>query len=116
MKNTDFAYWLQGYFEIKNQDESLTREQALLILEKITLTRDTKTPAEENTASFVQECKTILEFSSSEGNSGMLAHATESIRTKLNDVFEHVIDPSYEGDQKKFNKIHDGSPKFTARC
>ena len=37
MTSRDFAYWLQGYFEIHGGDESLTKEQAECIKKHLAL-------------------------------------------------------------------------------
>jgi hypothetical protein len=35
MNNIEFLYWLQGFFEIRNNDKPLTKEQALIIRDHI---------------------------------------------------------------------------------
>lgn len=65
MTSRDFAYWLQGFFEVSNA-ETITKEQ------------------------------------------------TEVIKTHLNLVFKHEIDPSMGNaeHQTKLNEIHNPKPNF----
>ena len=35
MNSIEFLYWLQGFFEIRNSDKPLTKEQALIIRDHI---------------------------------------------------------------------------------
>ena len=42
MNETEFAYWLQGFFELSNAEE-LTREQVKIIKDHLSLVFDKKT-------------------------------------------------------------------------
>lgn len=43
MNETEFTYWLQGFFELSNAEE-LTREQVKIIKDHLSLVFDKKTP------------------------------------------------------------------------
>lgn len=95
------AYWLQGFFEISGKTE-LDPAQTSSIL--MTVARmEKKGPL----AHFVLD--TI------EAANGQVGPA---ISARLNKMFEHEIDPSYEGNQAHFNDVHGGGqgPKPVMRC
>lgn len=103
MKHNEFCYWLQGYFEIGALEHNVTHlgkdglecvERHLALVEKV-------------------EGKKLTGFAAWLG--GFLAHAgccdakdVEKIRARLAEEFQHVIDPSYGGDQDGLNAIHHG--------
>lgn len=43
-------------------------------------------------------------------NGQWLKDVTDDLKQKLNDTFIHSVDPSYAGDQNKFNEIHKPEP------
>lgn len=88
---TEFAYWLQGFFEISGTDQ-LTVDQAKIILEAAkTLPANQQKLAQKITDTIIQNGA---------------ANAGPEIAEILNDMFEHHIDPSYAGNQDQFNSIH----------
>ncbi len=44
MNSENFAYWLQGYFELLGKDEPLTKEQVQIIKDHLALVFDKVTP------------------------------------------------------------------------
>lgn len=115
MKANEFAYWLQGFFEINGSDAALTAAQAKAILaktEKVELAQ-----GNPQTLAFVAYAKGSLSTASRVASDELLKVVTDDLKTKLNAVFVHEIDPSYEGDQNQFGKIHrPNGPDFTVRC
>jgi hypothetical protein len=103
MKNTDFCYWLQGFFELtsENQNYSLNSQQIQTIKDHLKLVRMYDKKLDEFPAWLEGFLDNIHDDASTN---------TESIRTKLHYCFEHVIDPLYEktGLKDKLNQIHSG--------
>ena len=101
---TEFAYWLQGFFEISGTDQ-LTVDQAKIILEAAkTLPANQQKLAQKITDTIIQNGA---------------ANAGPELAEILNDMFEHHIDPSYAGNQNQFNSIHNngkGPNKPGVRC
>jgi hypothetical protein len=103
MKATNFAYFLQGYFEVAGEDATLSKQQAEQVLKKAAEVKAGDTPAEQHALTFVGYTQTKIQFAFT---SGKLKEATDDIRKELNSLFEHAIDPSYEGDQQQFSDLH----------
>lgn len=103
MTNQDFCYWLQGYFEISRATK-LTKAMILSIdgsLRKIN----------EPLGDFTQWLSDITTyFASLKYNQEILSYFTPEISGRLNDVFYHVIDNSYDTNlsAESAKKIHDG--------
>lgn len=103
MTNQQFCYWLQGYFEI-TQNAVLTKEKILLIngsLKKI----------DEPLGHFTQWFSEVIHFfSMQEYREELLNYFLPEIRHRLNLIFYHVIDNSYETTitLEESKKIHDG--------
>lgn len=104
MTNREFMYWLQGYFELSDEQAprpALTVEQVMVIRNHLNLVRKVEKKLEE----FPSWLEGFLD-----SHEGLTAEATDKIKVKLASVFKHEIDPSYKGDQVELNKIH-GLPK-----
>lgn len=109
------AYYMQGFFEISGTTD-LSEKQARLLVSKI-LKMETKGEVAKNTL-IMLGLDDNLEFTND------LTEAGANISEYLNSVFHHDIDPSYAGDQNKFQDIHDGGkpPRptrpdgFNVRC
>jgi hypothetical protein len=93
------AYYMQGFFEISGTTD-LSEKQARLLVSKI-LRMETKGEVAKN-ALIMLGLDDNLEFTKD------LKEAGANISEYLNSVFQHDIDPSYAGDQNKFQEIHDG--------
>ena len=104
MTNQEFCYWLQGYFEIAHVS-SLTEHKLRLIngsLRKIT----------EPLGVFTQWLKEVIELvASHQYANAMMSLFLPEIRYRLNLIFYHVIDQSYDREMslEEAKKIHDGS-------
>lgn len=97
------AYWLQGFFEISGKTELDVAQTSSILM---TVARiENKGPL----AHFVLD--TI------EAAAG--GQVGPAISDRLNKMFEHEIDPSYEGDQNQFGSAHNGggfNPRPGVRC
>jgi hypothetical protein len=103
LKNREFQYWLQGYFEIEPQS-ILTEQQLILIEEQLH-------NISENWDDFNSWINQALHFiKHNQYDSAFVAAYTVAIQKELNSLFEHVIDDSYETPHSKayLKAIHDG--------
>jgi len=118
MKARDFIYFTQGYFEIaeaSNTPSTLSLDQAKILKDNIQKIDKSFNPdfIEQqclNTVSFIGGVLAILDMQASP-TSEKLDNISKIIQTKLNETFVHSVDPSYEGNQKDFQDIHDGEKK-----
>lgn len=88
----EFCYWLQGAIEI-GELRSVQHTQALLIWKRLVLVRPQNY--------FAIAAKAILE-------NYPLDVAFAAISEELQTIFQHDIDPSYDGDQNFFHAVHRG--------
>ena len=99
MQPNEFFYWLQGYFELSPDSIPLTKAQAERI---IAHTRLVSQPGEAIIA--VRHMCALI--------TGGIRDAvtTDTIRSTVADVFEHVIDPQAGGPktQDHLNGLHGG--------
>lgn len=102
MKHAEFAYWLQGAFEIL-EPEYLTAKQAGIIIAHLNLVRK----IEGSNNDFEMELRGMLEAAIMAMNE-VTTPVLDAIKEKLNGLFRHEIDPSYEGDPQELQAIHDG--------
>jgi hypothetical protein len=120
MKAVEFAYWLQGYFEIKGGDAPFSNAQAQQVLEKAKAVKAENGPAETQAHSFADYAKGLLfPVSVEEQSDRFLAAATKELKTKLHDLFVHAIDPSVPGDQEPLRQTHrpdNGKPRIETLC
>jgi len=110
MKASEFAYWLQGYFEIQGGAEALTATQAQKIYDRTQKIAPAQTDVDVKAQGFVSFAQGVLLMATQNaGDANTLKFVTDTLRTKLNDTFIHAIDPSYAGDQTHFQQTHDSS-------
>jgi hypothetical protein len=121
MRAREFAYWLQGYFEIEGAAESLTSAQARKILgklEKVDMTGGDA--AEQKAAAFASFAKgglTGISYVSEAEQASALRNFTQTLRSSLNDLFIHAIDPTLPGDQDFHRNNHrPGGDRYEAMC
>lgn len=103
MKNQEFCYWLQGYFEIALQPE-LSKKHLILI-------REALDRIEEPLGSFTQWLYEVTSFLSSQNyKPGLVNCFLQEIKDRLNLIFFHVIDNTYDTilSRAELKKIHDG--------
>lgn len=102
MKANEFCYWLQGYFELceaQGLSAKLDGAAARCIEAHLALVAKVE-PDHSNV--FVAWMTDHLRKLSPVGPDATL------IRRYLAAQFQHVIDPSYDGDQAKLNAVHAG--------
>ena len=103
MTNQLFCYWLQGYFEI-NLEAALTEKHVLLI-------RNSLKEITEPLGVFTQWLEQVIIFlETQQFQSKMLELFLPEIQNRLNSIFFHVIDNSYNRtiSLEEAKKIHDG--------
>jgi hypothetical protein len=106
MTNKSFCYWLQGYFEIAREP--------LLTLQKLAVISKHLEMINEPMGSFTQWLSDVISFlSKCNHTQNMIDVFLPKIRQRLNLVFYHVIDQSYERNISisEAKKIHDGELK-----
>lgn len=108
MKAVEFAYWLQGYFEIEGGNAALSGNQLRQIAQKADKVAAGNDAAEQSAKSYVDYVRGALSLLPASGavDTGMAEKLSGNMRTKLNDLFIHAIDPTIEGDQKHFREVH----------
>lgn len=101
MTGREFAYWLQGYFEIKGTNiNSITLKQSSIIYDNLVSVKrnDTTKSNEKDYCDWLLGCYDKEQL------------PTTEIVIRLNGLFEHVIDATY-GDkevQDRLSNIHHG--------
>jgi len=124
LKQTEFCYWLQGYFELGaiagGASLLLTLEQAACVRNHLELVKACnvggatyakgKTPAMKPITGFCAWLDGTLELALkiSDGQQHISDISLELIKTRLNDEFLHVIDPQQPGDKEVLQATHDG--------
>jgi hypothetical protein len=120
MKAAEFAYWLQGYFEIKGGDTPLTNAQATQVLQRAKAVKAGADTVEAQAHSFADYAAGLLfPVSVEEQSDKFLASVTKELRTKLNNLFVHAIDPTLPGDQEQLRQTHrpeNKGPRIEAMC
>ena len=108
MKAVDFAFWLQGHFEIKGDNAPLTRQQADVVLKKAQTVVAGPGAAEAQAQVFVSFAQGALLMATQSPvlDNGALTFATDTLRNKLNDLLVHAIDPTIKGDQEQLRRTH----------
>jgi hypothetical protein len=81
MTPRDFAYWLQGPYEIHPPTGTMTATQKAVILAHVKMSEETSGVFNTALVEFRTWVKTALEFNATH----------EQISAKLSDLFEHVI-------------------------
>ena len=103
MTNRFFCYWLQGYFEI-SREADLTKEKVIVI-------NNTLSNISEPLGEFTQWLSDVLTYLSSlEYRQSLLDFFLPEITDRLNLVFHHVIDHSYDRNisLEESIRIHNG--------
>lgn len=103
MTNQQFCYWLQGYLEIC-QIPNLTKEKVVIIEKSLD-------HIHEPLGYFTQWLSDVAIFFRSEDyKHDLLDYFLPVIELRLNSIFHHVIDNSYDSslDKEKMQNIHDG--------
>jgi hypothetical protein len=103
LTNSEFCYWLQGYFEISEQSY-LDKTKIISIDKKIRCITHEFGPFTK-WLSMVMNNIIYHNF-----DAELIARFTPIIQKQLNLIFLHVIDPSYNSDKSpdELKKIHDG--------
>lgn len=103
MTNQEFCYWLQGYFEISQKPE-LTKGKILIINQEIA-------NITQPLGAFTQWLSDVCAyFERQQYKNEILNYFLSEIIIRLNSIFQHVIDNSYD---RKISledalDIHDG--------
>lgn len=103
MTNQQFCYWLQGYFEISHSSD-LTPEKILII-------NDVLLKIDEPLGFFTQWLANVFKYFATQAyNQELLNYFLPEISRRLNGIFYHVIDNSYDTliSQEESQQIHDG--------
>lgn len=103
MTNQEFCYWLQGYFEI-----SLAPN---LSMEKIIVIKNTLLGINQPLGSFTQWLYEVIEFfEKQQYKKSIIDYFFPEIMKRLNSIFQHVIDLSYDRkiSLEEALKVHDG--------
>jgi hypothetical protein len=114
MQSVELCYWLQGYFEICGADgssaQALDERHVTCIRRHLDLVKKVE-PNHSNF--FVKWLDMLLRHAKA-----LSAEDVFEVQQMLAAQFEHVIDPSYGGDQKVLGQIHPQTSPFPpgARC
>lgn len=105
MKAREFAYWLQGYFEISGHETpAVVPAQVEIISKKLDTVELTSGEDQINEMiGYIKSKLEILKYLAEPNNqmNQVLYHEIGiSVAKKLDDVFLHAIDPSAKNDQK----------------
>lgn len=115
MLSTHFAFWVQGYFEIsQNKIRGLNPQQVIIIKKHLELVYAVEKEPSKLVAWFKQFIDDAEKLSN---NNSLSPKATEIIRARLSQEFEHVIDPIF-GDssfQQSLNQIHNPNSDVLVR-
>lgn len=104
MHHNEFAYWLQGYFELRQSADSqaFDEEQIKIITQHLDLVRKVEGTNNE----FEGWLRGVLDCYFLSGGHGVLKFQT-LIQKRLGELFQHEIDTQYEN-REELQKIHDG--------
>lgn len=124
MKPNEFAYWLQGYFELREEDKPLTREQWDVVINHINLVKKVLEGSkrdladalfsnlkENSTVAFINWLVGILEAAATPELKVDLDAITPLVKKKLGEQFEHVIDKGYGIDPAVLHEVHSPASK-----
>lgn len=117
MKNSEFAYWLQGFFEISDP-QKITKKQREIILNHINLCltyEKMKPSSNKKITAFIEDLKKELLSMSLVGK-----EETKKIKTKWSTIFEHIDFDNNQGLSKedivKLIKEHAPNTNPVLRC
>lgn len=109
MNTQEFCYWLQGYQEISKKP-GLNKENIILIGSRLADCINTYgvPPYSDSFVSFLAEA--LLKINKSNFSTNVIKTNEKQIFERLNAVFLHVIDDSYDTDlsREALQRIHDG--------
>ena len=112
MNTQEFCYWLQGYQEISD-NVLLNKEKLVIIGNRLAkcIQEHGVPPYKDSFVSFLADI--LLKIDAENFSTTIIEHYQEKIFERLNSVFLHVIDDSYETDltREELQSIHDGSYK-----
>ena len=103
MRASELCYWLNGFFELSGSQDALTKEQFKCLQAHLNLALMTEQDNRSDGLKFLNFLEGVL----GTAEAGATNEATQAIRKRLADEFEHVIDPSYNLDPKKAQAVHD---------
>jgi hypothetical protein len=107
MQYRDFAYWLQGYFEL-TESTSINQKQLQIIKNHINLTLKFN---ERNDHAISSKAKDFVKWFDGflfSYNENLIVSDIKPVADKLNSVFEHEIDASMPDKDGKLQITHDG--------
>ncbi len=122
MRAREFAFWLQGYFELDGTTSPLSVQQAKLVLAKAGKVEAGTDPVEQSAGAYIHFAKGALssvEYLDAADQVKVLAGITNKLRSDLNNLFVHAIDPSMPGDQQQHRSKHrpdDKGPGLEVLC
>lgn len=113
MRSNDFAFWLQGYFELREEGLPLNPRQLGIVKAHLALVRETEG---KKLGGFPEWLQGTLDAM---GDQPMDERLLRLVEKRLANEFEHVIDPLYEKGKNKQNLdwLHGGGAGDTLiRC
>lgn len=116
MHKHEFCYWLQGYFELRNNSEHLTDNQIECIKKHIKLV-ETVEKRLEGFPAWLMGVLDSYELLDS-GDATATKKFNEMIRERLNSVFKHEVDGKYGNQELQdiLDGIHNPSGKPPTYC
>lgn len=102
MKHRDFAYWLQGYFEL-NPTGGIHSTEARIIRNHLNLVEKVEGELDDFGKWLAVVLETIITISGSKE----CIKITDLVKKRLAEKFKHEIDPTFEN-LEELQKIHDG--------
>ncbi len=102
MKVRELLYWLQGAFEINDDQFFLTAPAAGKLQEK--LSKVDKKQADPQVIETIGYIKALTEEILAADRPVTQKRLSDKIKVHLNDIFVHAIEPSIKGDQKPQQK------------
>jgi hypothetical protein len=110
MKHQDFYFWLQGYFELRADDDAFTDVQLDYILNHLNLVKKVDGPL-GGFAAWIDGMLSAFVIARRAGPGYPGQHAfTKSIQEKLSECFAHEVDNKYDagkhGAKAELAEIH----------
>jgi len=105
MKAQEFAYWLQGFFEI-SEPETIEKSKAEMIKKHLDLVFEFDKD-NSHIKNFCYRLSGMLSVKTLAGES-LDEDTTQLVKSELSSLFAHVIDPTYgdKATQDKLNGLH----------
>jgi hypothetical protein len=112
MRQDEFCYWLQGYFELTpGEKTSITLDQREIIRNHLELVKKCNVEGRKKTQKPITGFCAWLDGAldlAPVNDVAILPEAIGAIKNRLNAEFEHVIDPKVSGDKEELQAVHDG--------